>query len=89
MSAECVTLALCASGVPENNLSLAEIGQGFHHLWSVCGVIMAGIKVAEGDTVADIDEALSYLVETLKTCLNPDAFLEIVDALLDERLEKS
>lgn len=50
---------------------------------------MAGIKVAEGDTVADIDEALSYLVETLKTCLNPDAFLEIVDALLDERLEKS
>lgn len=89
MSEQCVTLVRSTIGVPENNRSLADIGQGFCHLWSVCGLVMAGIKVAEGDTIADIDEALSYLVETLKTCLNPDAFLEIVDALLDERLEKS
>jgi hypothetical protein len=58
-------------------------------LWSVVGVVMAGIKVVESDTVADIDEALSYLVETLKTCLNRSQFMAIVDALLDERLGKS
>jgi hypothetical protein len=50
---------------------------------------MAGIKVAESDTIADIDEALSYLVETLKTCLNRSKFMAIVDELLDERLDKS
>jgi len=50
---------------------------------------MAGIKVAESDTIADIDEALSYLVETLKTCLNRPQFMVIVDELLDERLGKS
>jgi hypothetical protein len=58
-------------------------------LWSVVGVVMAGIKVVESDTVADIDEALSYLVETLKTCLNRSQFMAIVDELLDERLGKS
>jgi hypothetical protein len=58
-------------------------------LWSVVGVVMAGIKVVESDTVADIDEALSYLVETLKTCLNRRQFMAIVDELLDERLGKS
>ena len=49
---------------------------------------MAVIKVAESDTIADIDEALSYLVQTLKTCLNRPQFMAIVDALLDERLDK-
>ena len=58
-------------------------------MWSVVGVVMAGIKVVESDTVADIDEALSYLVETLKTCLNRSQFMAIVDELLDERLGKS
>jgi len=50
---------------------------------------MAVIKVAESDTIADIDEALSYLVETLKTCQNRTQFMVIVDELLDERLGKS
>lgn len=89
MSAVCDTLALSASGVPENKQSLGHIVQGFRHFGSIGGLTMAGIKVDEGDTVADIDEALAYLTETLKRVLNRSDFLEIVDALLDERLEKS
>jgi len=58
-------------------------------LWSVVGDVMAGIKVTDSDTIADIDEALSYLVETLKTCLNRSEFMAIVNELLDERLGKS
>ena len=58
-------------------------------MWSVVGDVMAGIKVTDSDTIADIDEALSYLVETLKTCLNRSEFMAIVNELLDERLGKS
>jgi hypothetical protein len=50
---------------------------------------MAGIKVADSDTIADIDEALAFLVETLKTQLDRKAFMTIVDELLDERSAKS
>jgi len=50
---------------------------------------MAGIKVAESDTIADIDEALSYLVETVKTQSDGQSFKAMVDELLDERLNKS
>lgn len=49
---------------------------------------MAGIKVVESDTIADIDEALRYLVEALKTCPNRSQFMAIVDELLDERFGK-
>lgn len=38
-------------------------------------------------TIADIDEALGYLVETLRQQPNPETFLAIVDELLDARNE--
>lgn len=47
------------------------------------------IQVDTSDTIEDIDEALAFLVETLKAQSNPQQFMSIVDALLDERLEKS
>jgi hypothetical protein len=49
---------------------------------------MAGIKVLESDTIADIDEALTFLCETLRAQTNRQQFLTIVDDLLDERLGK-
>jgi len=49
---------------------------------------MASIKVLESDTVADIDEALTFLCETLRAHSNRQQFMNIVDELLDERLGK-
>ena len=49
---------------------------------------MATIKVLDSDTIADIDEALTFLCETLRSHTNRQQFMAIVDELLDERLGK-
>ena len=41
----------------------------------------------EPETVAEIDEALGYLVETLRQVPDQSLFMAIVDELLDKRLE--
>lgn len=88
MSVMCGTLSLRYNY--ENNAPQPHQQQcGFRHLQEQTGELtMAGIKVVETDTIQDIDEALTYLSETLKTQHNPQQFMSIVDALLDERLGK-
>jgi hypothetical protein len=44
------------------------------------------VNQIEQVTVAEIDEALGYLVDTLRQQPNPDVFMSIVDELLDARL---
>lgn len=47
------------------------------------------ITVDEQTTLADIDEALSFVCETIKGSSNPQGLTSLVDGLLDERLAKS
>lgn len=45
------------------------------------------IKTDDASTLQEIDEALNYLVETLRTTPNPKSFMAIIDELLDARNE--
>ena len=56
-------------------------------LFALSEIIMA-VLVKESDTLADIDEALSNVVETLKQATDREQFMTTVNALLDARLEK-
>lgn len=47
---------------------------------------MASIQISESDSIKDIDEALTYLCDALKSTTNRDLFMSIVDDLLDARL---
>ena len=47
------------------------------------------IVVDEQTTLADIDEALSHIVSTLRESEQPQRLAGIVDGLLDERLAMS
>ena len=86
MSAECGTLALCASSAPIKFKASVELTRGFCHSRSFGELIMAKIHVVEGDSIEDIDEALSFLCETLRTALNKKLFLDFtpVDPIEDE-----
>lgn len=59
------------------------------NLFNIPEQIMATIRVEQSDTIKDIDEALSHIVETFKAFNNKKDLMPIVDGLLDERLEKS
>lgn len=46
------------------------------------------VLVDESATLADIDEALSYVVDTLHQAADRDALMDTVNELLDARLDK-
>ena len=50
---------------------------------------MANIQILESDSIQDIDEALIHLCIALKSSINRELFLSIVDDLLDARLGRS
>lgn len=80
----CVALLECQ----ETFKASVNLTRGFHHLRSLCGLVMARLQVVEGDTIEDIDEALGYLSEQLRKHINRETFLAICDDLLDERLKQ-